>query len=869
MGHASPYSVIITSLAAWALGSGVLAQTPRLVRDLEDQREVRPAYLGQAWQTPSGVVVAADGRLWTLPNPPLAPVRLLDRVDASSPLRLEVWPLPDGRLIASGAHPTDGETGLWLVEASGISLLAAPPAALAHPNLVSAPLAAHGGVIVANLATGPDAQPGLYRLGPGLTPQLLGPPGWTHGGEYPGAWCADIAPARFGFVGCARDPAGVVWGTDGQSPRSLLWGEPNAQAFDWLTPIDGIVFGRYRGTPGSPTAGGTVLRSNGTAAGTWLIADAGVPVGDFVTETFGPVFGPLFSAYQGGVVWLDGSAVPTKIKWVARDGQTASVLGSGPFHRLLAIVGTTFYLAGGDSGDLWAFDEDGARPVVELGPSAALRFFSPLGHDLMAFSVWSQEHGVEVWVTDGTTAGTRMVDWRPGPAWGLYDPSGLAAVDDGALVALVDQDQVPRPTLLDHAGTLQPLDHLVVPGNAGSHPWGLKQVGARVAFMADTRRHGRSPWVSDGSPATTVPIGDGSWTECGSGGFLLLEPDWIAECPGDDSQARVYELTDGSPIEVGALTLEPLLGGQTLEGARLDSTRVVISHPFSPVRRHDVTTGASSPVTDDTCLDSEVQRVLGRVEAGVLFTGCRGGIPGLFLDDGVGIVGLAPHLWSDARPVGDVVIVSRGLSDGIETLVTDGTAAGTALLPVPLRFAANPQTARTKTCAVSYDFAPVAEVLAFYTETRSTTSIGTVTGPASLIEGPEATWILSDLDADGYHSLHLCDAGHGTLTPVATAPLRGTIGTTRGTLWLIDQPAGPASASLVRVDADTGARHVVHRAEDVVAAWGEFRGVVVGERVFVTIADQAHGRELWAVDAVGPLIFADGFESGDTTGWSP
>ena len=78
---------------------------------------------------------------------------------------------------------------------------------------------------------------------------------------------------------------------------------------------------------------------------------------------------------------------------------------------------------------------------------------------LVCFTATDGDHGRELWVTDGTTDGTRLVkDIRP--------------------------------------------------GSAGSAPKALTRVGSRLFFTADDGVHGRELWVSDGTAAGTRLVKD-------------------------------------------------------------------------------------------------------------------------------------------------------------------------------------------------------------------------------------------------------------------------------------------------------------------------------------------------------------------------
>jgi ELWxxDGT repeat protein len=75
------------------------------------------------------------------------------------------------------------------------------------------------------------------------------------------------------------------------------------------------------------------------------------------------------------------------------------------------------------------------------------------------FSAWSREAGQEIWVTDRTVAGTRV----------LKD---------------------------------------IFPGMLSSEPSRLMAAGSRIYFIADDGVHGREPWTSDGTAAGTRLLGD-------------------------------------------------------------------------------------------------------------------------------------------------------------------------------------------------------------------------------------------------------------------------------------------------------------------------------------------------------------------------
>ena len=144
--------------------------------------------------------------------------------------------------------------------------------------------------------------------------------------------------------------------------------------------------------------------------------------------------------------------------------------------------------------------EESFSPPDVINPTRQVPF-APLG-DQLFFSVEGDVHGHELWITDGTPAGTRLVrDLRPGP--GSSTPAGLVAA------------------------------------------------GHRVFFTADDGIHGRELWESDGTPEGTRMVAD-----LAPGGFsaILLSQSTLTVANG-----YLYFIADDGTTgpEPWALPLEP------------------------------------------------------------------------------------------------------------------------------------------------------------------------------------------------------------------------------------------------------------------------------------------------------------------------
>ncbi len=163
--------------------------------------------------------------------------------------------------------------------------------------------------------------------------------------------------------------------------------------------------------------------------------------------------------------------------------------------------------------DLAFFSADGGRHGRELwrtdGTRAGTRLVSDIAHGdassdpqdlvsavgLLFFTADDGVHGREPWVTDGTDAGTRMLrDVLPGPAGSA--PTGMAAIGDQAWFAADDGVQGRELWAADgtRRGTTLVVD--ARPGPVGSDPTGMTLVNGAVIFSADDGLHGREPWTT-------------------------------------------------------------------------------------------------------------------------------------------------------------------------------------------------------------------------------------------------------------------------------------------------------------------------------------------------------------------------------------
>jgi ELWxxDGT repeat protein len=189
-------------------------------------------------------------------------------------------------------------------------------------------------------------------------------------------------------------------------------------------------------------AGQELWRSDGTAAGTYLLAET-VP---------GPESKPL-----------------------------------GPF----ALAGPTlFFMAGGH--ELWKNDAAGTSLVRTL-PAMEIRSLTPAGRKVY-FVYDDGEHGLELWVSDGTEAGTRLVeDVLPGPA--SSRPRQLRAEGNVLLFSATDGTRGVEPWRSDGTALGTRMLQDIAPGALPSSPVGFTVSGPNVYFAANDATTGFELWA--------------------------------------------------------------------------------------------------------------------------------------------------------------------------------------------------------------------------------------------------------------------------------------------------------------------------------------------------------------------------------------
>lgn len=160
-----------------------------------------------------------------------------------------------------------------------------------------------------------------------------------------------------------------------------------------------------------------------------------------------------------------------------------------------------------------------ALPTVAGGGSSSPETFSS-ANGVAYFWADSPGHGVELWRTDGTAAGTKLYqEFRAGSA--SSEDGSMVQLVNGRLWVIADDGVRGRePFWIDPSTGKRTLLKDILPGIEGSGGDGADEfrfigLGAKTIFPADDGVHGREWWVTNGTKAGTKLLKnaneDSSW----------------------------------------------------------------------------------------------------------------------------------------------------------------------------------------------------------------------------------------------------------------------------------------------------------------------------------------------------------------------
>lgn len=567
-------------------------------------------------------------------------------------------------------------------------------------------------------------------------------------------------------------------------------------------------------------SGSEIWRSDGTAGGTYLLADLAPGSAGLTISGMAGMGGRLLFMTSGadGQLWIsDGTASGTR------------VVKNLPFATPGTVSGANYYFGWNDGThgfELWKSDGSpaGTSLVADIAPgtggSIATAFFVRRPEGIF-FGANNATAGLEPWVSDGTATGTRMVKNIADETALGSSPSGLASIGrtlffsawDGVSSSLWTSDGTP-------AGTLP-----VSPSAAGAaQPTGVGIVSGSIYYFVAGQLPALELWRTDGTTAGTFRL----FRQSESRFFAALTPyrGGLFFQGSDDAHGAEPWFTDGTTA--GTRLIADLLPGPGGSFGYTDGAVVAGDLVYFPAAgtgpggpqawRTDGTTAGTRMLVTPDWRDSQSPRAFTQIGEWVFFTA--------YLHDS------AFNLWRTNIATGENVLVRR--FDGPRAPAAMWNAGGRLLfmLPGELWRSDGTESGTTKVrdgipvpfCFDPQNFAVGGGILFWYAVNNGPElwrSDGTATGTFRLgaFHGPSASSLQTCLPHYiHYHSGRLYFIGnddiHGAEPWVSD-------GTTGGTHLLYDLNPGPDSSDP-----------------------GQF--ITIGGTLYFTATEPGSGGELWA-----------------------
>ncbi len=388
------------------------------------------------------------------------------------------------------------------------------------------------------------------------------------------------------------------------------------------------------------------------------------------------------------------------VSWVGHhDGSGTSVMSSGPITPtefyvepvLSATTGKIIFQAfsATNGNEVWVTDgttegtvllkdiiEGGASGIPGLGNNYYDASFADIGNGKVLFQAYTSSNGYELWITDGTTAGTQLLkDINAGSAnglnWGLGTVTGLGngkfiftayTEETGHELWITDGTSAGTQLLKDinagHAHAfLNHDDQELLASNVDDYGPDFVAIGnGRAIFQAYTEETGLEVWVTDGTTAGTQLLKDVNEGHAHS---------WANQFTALSSGKVVFEAyTEETGFELW-VTDGTTAGTQLLKdiyGAHGSSSPSAITATADGKALFWATTAANGKelwITDGTTAGTQLLKDInpGHGHGNIVPT------------DDFTAIGNGKYVFSAYTP-----------TTGTEIWVTDGTAAGTRLL---------------------------------------------------------------------------------------------------------------------------------------------------------------------------------------------
>ncbi len=304
---------------------------------------------------------------------------------------------------------------------------------------------------------------------------------------------------RLFFGATAGSPLVDPWQTDGTAAGTTHIASLAEESFATCRALgNGILFGTNQ----------NIWSSDGTASGTAVVGPG---------EGNLPILGG--SAFYSAVQIVNGNQQEAlwKTDRTPAGTQQITLLPTAIDRGRMTVSGGKIFAPAVANGAYSLLVTDGTAggtaQISGLGHSGG--DFSELGSlvdvsGTLFFTAFEFGYGWQLWKSDGTPAGTTMVQ-ASGVPDDIYNAAyGEAAALPGGPLFFVLRDAGAGAELWKSdgtpAGTVRVAD--ILPGAGSSNPHQLTPAGDRLYFVADDGVHGDEPWVTDGTAAGTHLVAD-------------------------------------------------------------------------------------------------------------------------------------------------------------------------------------------------------------------------------------------------------------------------------------------------------------------------------------------------------------------------
>jgi len=465
--------------------------------------------------------------------------------------------------------------------------------------------------------------------------------------------------SRLVFQASDGSTGNELWITDGTAAGTTMVKDVRPGTSSGTNLYYSVVVGNkvfFGGNDGS--TGTEVWMSDGTASGTRRLADIypGSTSGNF-----------LWPAVNGGKVYFATRPSTSGYAIWETDGSTTkavtNAIGTSSPSYLRWAGGKLFFAARGTTGgyELWVSDGTiaGTKLLKDINTttstaSSSPRYLTETIPGRVVFGADDGKSGVELWASDGTNAGTTIIDINK-PATPITDsssPWNVTNLFGKLLFTAYDGSSGTELWISDGTSAGTKLLKDIRPGTSSGSPYYFARLGNRVFFRANDGSSGYELWVTDGTPAGTqlfLDIRPGSSSSSPAG--LARIGDKIYFYANDGSTGGELWVTDGTTA--GTKLVKDIRSGTSSSSPR-NFTPLGTSGQFL-FTASDSSTGYELYISDGTAAGTKLVKDIN---------------PGTSSSSPIYLTPLA----------GKVYFAASDATNGRELWVSDGTAAGTTMV---------------------------------------------------------------------------------------------------------------------------------------------------------------------------------------------